>query len=593
MANTLKNTLKLETLKLLKEEISSGNHYLFLASSEPELGVIQDTIKETNDGLRELISAFKILPADVEFCIALNPWVQNTVYDTYDDSQNLKLKNYYVTVEDVAYGHVDIFICIDNNSGAVSIDSPYTATGEDKDFIISPNDKYIWKHMYRLTSWRTDKFTTDTHIKIVQNETSYSNAYDGSIEKIKITKIGGIFPNAVNINLDENFTIVGAVSNTKQLTLSTDTAQTNIAKDAGVNAIYNDNYMIYLFDAATNQYHSSYTIDQYNYNAGQITITTCEAFNGNAVLNKIYKILPKINIVGNGSGLVIMPMVDPTSLKIEAVDVINPGTGYSYVKLTSINGYEYRAIYSLEGGIGYDILRDLNCSELMIQKEVNPTAKPIYDAEPEVNTLSSQDSSLLSGSRFNPTQVIMPAIEDNQIYRFGLIVNSNLANSQFVNPDLISVNGCAIVTTWKGSDSQDPTPLPYNIDNFNINDLICQTDANGTILAYGKVISVKYFSYPPEDVPVLTDAQYNEVVLKCARPKLIVKMYKGNFLSTNGTLKKYDINNSTTENTTWKVYGTVISDVTKNKGTPVYIENTDPITLSSDSSANFKLIISV
>lgn len=593
MANSLQNTLKLETLKLLKEEIASGNHYLFLASTEQDLTAIQDTIKETNDGLREMISAFKILPSDVQFCIALNPWSQNTVYDAYDDIENLKLKNYYVTVEDVAYNHIDIFVCISNNNGAISTDTPYTATGDDKDFIISPNDKYVWKHMYRLTEWRIDKFTTDTHIRIIPNETTYSNSYDGSIEKIKITKTGGIFPNAVNINLDENFTVVNAVSNTKQLTLSTDGVQTNVAKDSGVNAIYNDNYMIYLFDSVTNQYHSSYTVDQYNYNNGNITVTTCESFSKTAVENKIYKILPKINIVGNGSGLVLMPMIDPTSLQIESVDIINPGTGYSYVKLTSINDYEYRAMYSLEGGIGFDILRDLNCSELMIHKEVNPIAKPIYDAEPEVNTLSSQDSSLLSGAKYNPTQVIMPAIQDNQIYKFGLIANSNITSSQFVDPALVSVNSCAIVTTWKGTDSQNPTPLPENVDNFDINELVCQTDANGTILAYGRVISVKYFSYPPQDVPILTEAQYNEVVLKCARPKLIVKMYKGNFLSTNGTLKKYDINNNTTEDTTWKVYGTVISNVTKNKGTPLYIENTDPISLSSDSSANFKLIISV
>ena len=593
MANSLQNTLKLETLKLLKDEISSGNHYLFLSSTEQDLSQIQDTIKETNDGLRELISAFKILPSEVEFCLPLNPWVQNTVYDAYEDSVNLKLKNYYVTVEDVAYNHIDVFVCIDNNNGEVSTNSPYTATGVEAAFIISPEDKYVWKHMYRLEDWKVDKFTTDTHIKIVQNSASYSDAYDGSIQKIKITKTGGTFPNAVNINLDENFTIITATSNTKELTLSTDGMQTNIAKDSGANAIYNDDYMIYLFDSVTNEYVSSYTIDQYDYIDGDITITTCESFVSANIINKIYKILPKINIVGNGSGLVLMPMIDPTTLEIESIDVINPGSGYSFVNLTSINGYEYQALYSLEGGIGFDILRDLNCSELMIQKEVNPIAKPIYDADPETNTLSSQDSSLLSGSRFNPTQVIMPAIEDNTIYKFGLMANSSITSSQFVDPNLISVNGCAIVTTWKGTNSSNPTPLPENVDNFNIGELICQIDANSNILAYGRVISIKYFSYPPEDVPVLTDTQYEQVVLKCARPKLIVKMYKGNFNSTNGTLKKYNINNSTTEDTTWKVYNTVISDVTKNKGTPLYIENTDPITLSSDSSANFKLIISV
>jgi hypothetical protein len=70
-------------------------------------------------------------------------------------------------------------------------------------------------------------------------------------------------------------------------------------------------------------------------------------------------------------------------------------------------------------------------------------------------------------------------------------------------------------------------------------------------------------------------------------------MYKGHFTGNFGYLKKYDINNNTVTNTLWKIGNTVQSNILKNKGNILYIENSDPIVFSTETSATFKLIISI
>jgi hypothetical protein len=477
---------------------------------------------------------------------------------------------------------------------------PYSSTGNDLNFIITSDDNYVWKHMYRLIQWKNDPFTTNTHVKIQQNIDTYSTSNFGGIEKIKITKIGGIFPKAVNLNLNSDFNITEQNLNTKTLTLSTDSLQSTIAKDSGATATYNDDYMIYLYNPTTHEFIASYTIDTYSYSSTQISLVTCESMLPNPNLTgSLYKILPKLKLNGNGTGLTVIPNIDPNTLQIESIDIVDSGSGYSDLQITSINGYEYRPIYSLEGGLGFDILRDLNCSELIIKKEINATNKGIYESlttpnynETETLTIGSSESSLISGeSKFNINVNYMPAMEDNQIYKFGLIYNNDSSN--FTTNNLTTIKGCSVVTIWQGENINVPNILDDTVNNFNINDLICQTDVSGNILAYGRVISVKYYSYPEGDVPELSESQFNDVKLKCARPKIVVKMYKGQFLTSNGLLKIYDINNNTTQESAWKVYNKVESDIIKNKGIPLYIENTDPISLSSDSTANFKVIISI
>lgn len=590
----LKNSLKTRTLHSLKENLINGKHYFYLSSTNEDNTLLKDTILEDNAALHDIISAYKIMPNEVAFGLKINQWQNGVKYYAYDDSVNLKNKNYYVTVADTAYNHIDVFLCIDNNN-TESTEPPYSNTGEENEFIIT-TDGYVWKHLYRLADWTNDPFTTNTHIKI-DNVGSRSNSGFGGIEKILITRLGGAFLNSVNLDLDSSFSIVDVDFTDKRLTLGTNIQRTGLSTVSGENAIYNNDYMIYLFKNNTHEFIGAYTIENYSYSTNSITLNTCEALNDSPfVLGSIYKILPKIKIQGNGEDLVVMPNINTTTKSIESVDIINPGQGYSNVVLTSINNYEYRPVYSSSGGIGFNILKDLNCSDLIIRKQILCSGKSVYENETgsvftETLTIGSGPSSLLSGQQDNIVTYIMPAMEDNLIYKFGLIY-SDASNTITDNEGYLSLSGCDIYTIYQGVSYTSPNALD-TVQNFTNNEYVCQTNLDGEVVAYGKVISTKYFSFLAEATTGLSPAEYQNIVLKCARPKLVVKMYKGHFTGNFGYLKKYDINNNTVTNTLWKIGNTVQSNILKNKGNILYIENSDPIVFSTETSATFKLIISI
>lgn len=592
----LKNSLKTRTLDSLKESLIDGKHYFYLSSTNQDNTLLKDTILEDNTALHDIISAYKIMPNEVEFALKINQWQNGTKYYPYTDSVNLKNKNYYVTVADTAYNHIDVFLCIDNNN-TESTEPPYSNTGEEIEFIVT-TDGYIWKHLYRLADWTNDPFTTNTHIRI-NNTQNKSNSQFGGIEKIVITKFGGAFLNSVNLDLDSSFSIVDVDFTDKRLTLGANVQRTGLSTLSGENAIYNNDYMIYLFKSTTHEFIGAYTIENYSYSTNSITLNTCEALNDSPfVLGSIYKILPKIKIQGNGEDLVIMPNINSVTKAIESVEIINPGQGYSNVVLTSINNYEYKPVYSSSGGIGFNILKDLNCSDLIIRKQILCSGKSVYENETgsvftETLTIGSGPSSLLSGQQNSIVTYIMPTMEDNTIYKFGLIHSEELNNITDPSKEqYTTLSGCDTYTIYQGISYNIPNSL-NTVQNFTNNEYICQTDLNGEVIAYGKVISTKYFSYLAEVATGLSPAEYQVVVLKCARPKLVVKMYKGHFSSNFGYLKKYDINNNTVTNTLWKIGANVQADIIKNKGNILYTENSDPIVFSTETSATFKLIISI
>lgn len=601
----LKNYFKYNILTSLKEKILSGDYYLYLSSTENNNTPLYDTLREDNDSLSDIISLYKILPSDIEYGIKINHWTNNTVYYPYVDTINLKTKNYYVTVPDTTYNHIDVFVCIENNNSSNSTVPPYSNTGTENEFIVT-SDGYVWKHLYRLTDWENDKFTTTTHIRIDASAVagvSRSNSEFGGIEKILITKTGGSFINAVNLELNSQFNISDVDFSDRRLTLSTDQLQRGLAKDSGETAIYNNDYMIYLFNPSTLQYIGSYTIENYTYTSSLITLETCEQLDDTTnIQGSIYKILPKIKIIGNGSDLVVMPILDIITKQITSIEIVDAGDSYSHISLSSINGYEYEPVYSSPGGLGFDILKDLNCSDLLLSKQILSSGKAVYESgtgeiDVETLTIGSGNSSLLSGPQENIITNFMSEMADSLVYKFGLLYDvATDVNAKLKTPDSDdkqNLSGCHVYTIFQGDDYGSPNVLTNSVDNFVNNEYVCQTNSNGDVIAYGKIISVKYYSSLASYARGVSASQYQQIVLKCNRPRIVVKMYKGVFVGNAGILKRYDINNNTVTNTAWKVGSTINSDIRQNRGMVLYTENTDPIRLTTDSSATFKLIITI
>ena len=129
--------------------------------------------------------------------------------------------------------------------------------------------------------------------------------------------------------------------------------------------------------------------------------------------------------------------------------------------------------------------------------------------------------------------------------------------------------GCDLLyqDTWDSS----------NIFSLAINDYVCTLDANNKITASGKLISI---SISPSNTGLV----------------LGVLPYFGSFSSLNPNLKKL-VSLSTLETETitpsFSITNAVKSEYVKQSGRIIYVENIEPSIISTNTSLNIRVIISL
>ena len=94
--------------------------------------------------------------------------------------QKLESTTYYVLTSDY-----NVYVCIDNNSGAASTVQPYGTTVET----ITTSDGYIWKFLYNIPTSLRNKFLTDVYMPVITalQQQFYSN---GNIQTVNIDSRG-------------------------------------------------------------------------------------------------------------------------------------------------------------------------------------------------------------------------------------------------------------------------------------------------------------------------------------------------------------------------------------------------------------------
>jgi hypothetical protein len=137
-----------DQLQILRPE----SHYYIMASSVDKNGSIQNTQKEKRDFQRRVIFGNKITDADVRYMFYKNNWTSGTIYDDFDDEEDVTLMNTVVTVPDDE-GNYLVFKCLENNKGSASTVTPSLSgiNPASYEFITQP-DKYIWKYMFTVSS---------------------------------------------------------------------------------------------------------------------------------------------------------------------------------------------------------------------------------------------------------------------------------------------------------------------------------------------------------------------------------------------------------------------------------------------------------
>lgn len=346
-------------------DVLSSVGYLFIGKSYPHASESSpDSIQSTNLTERELwdnmIAAKKITGENLQLVIQKYEYTTNTTYKQYDDTitltdlltenVSLDLKPMYVINSEN-----EVYKCLSNGNGALSVTEPSGANETSNGNIIIPADGYVWKYMYKVPEG--SNFTTNTWIpapsltgKIGYN-TSEESSVDGEIVTIQVVNVGSGYVNS-SIKLLE----FGPSNTVLSVNTSTFSAQ-NLAIGMGISGpgIIGDVY-----------------ITTINVAQAKVTISSNTLSSGGGTANT-YNVFTRVVVLGDGTG-------SESSASVRCVPVLN-GNTISKINVTEF-GKNYtwsnviiygtgtnasaRAIISPTYGHGYNPAEELGAKNVMV-----------------------------------------------------------------------------------------------------------------------------------------------------------------------------------------------------------------------------------
>lgn len=182
--------------KLFYEDVANNNetnHYIFAARAveyDGDLPTIGKGVTASSYNIKDrMIFGEKVTSSDVRYMIKRNVWSTGTVYDIYDDQDDtLYEKNFLVyTLEGSQYS---LFKCLNNNSGAVSVDRPLRSRTSYTDDLYQAGDGYIWKLMSSISESDFEKFATADYAPLEPISDASTYAVSGKLDVILVEEVG-------------------------------------------------------------------------------------------------------------------------------------------------------------------------------------------------------------------------------------------------------------------------------------------------------------------------------------------------------------------------------------------------------------------
>jgi hypothetical protein len=330
-------------------------------SSEPNLSYINDYQIQTDS-----LYYKKIQPSDVSLAVNRNVWTSGTVYSKWDHTIDMSNMVYYVVVYDSSSQKYNVYKCLDNNSNAISTQTP-TGTGTSP---ITYSDGYIWKFMYSITSAMMTAFGNATKMPVFVSMTKHF--YDkGPIASISILDGGSGYSSDTMISIDGDGS--GAVA----VPTITNGVITGIQFNNHGSGYTYANITLISTTTPTRQAVVRAIIDASAYTTEQSVVEQTTIDGAIYCVNIVnggtfYSSQTTITISGDGSGAVAVPTI--TNGIITKITMSNVGSGYSYAIVTindpvvrqsgsvDFSGY---AIMSPVGGHGKNAVAELKTSEVL------------------------------------------------------------------------------------------------------------------------------------------------------------------------------------------------------------------------------------
>lgn len=354
-------------------ETAPTRYYLYIAKAAPwdnesSPPAIPDTYQRTYyDDWRNMISLKRVQASDVCHVATRYDWTANTIYDQWDDTEDLQNVQNYILAAHNFYVLTDdnnVYKCIDNNKYGYSTVKP-TGTGVD---IISTPDNYKWKYLYTVTAADALKFLTPSWIPVrtlTSNNgssqwTVQQTAANGAIHQIVVSNTGSGYLTTSN-------TFASVVNSTVMVLKG---------NASGIDGAYTGSAIFIESGAGSGQLRSVA-----KYVGSSRTLTVNSAFSSVPNTTSQYLISPRVIVRGDSgrteSERATAYVSNCFGGLIRRVTMKNVGSGYSQANVTFVANSSYGSgangyvIITPRGGHGYDPVDELRASNIMLNVKLS------------------------------------------------------------------------------------------------------------------------------------------------------------------------------------------------------------------------------
>lgn len=368
--------------------------YYIMGSSIDKANVILNTQVEKRDFQRRVIFGNKVTEDNIRYMFHKNAWLTGTIYDDFDDTQDISTTNSIVTVSN-SEGDYEVFKCLENNGGSASTSTP-SFTGVDPNSYeqIFSGDGYVWKYLFTVAAGDDIVFGTNDSLPLPYP--SYGNASVISAAKEDISQI---IIEDTQINLFQQYRFGPANNTTDSSTVSfqsivQSTTSSNVA-DIRVRATPKSGFSLYTGnDAYKNMYllqtNSNGAMTVYDVLSSStpnspdldidLKINTTDGNSPNLFKNDIFQIVPKISVTrstSTGTPCVAYGVIDQFGT-LQRVAFKNKGSEYKFAtatlalptavatNYTASQAATLRCVISPIGGHGSDMISELGMSRLAV-----------------------------------------------------------------------------------------------------------------------------------------------------------------------------------------------------------------------------------
>ncbi len=293
------------------------NYYVCFGKHTPYLGsdsIVEtplDTFKYRDLNLYDnLIFGKRVSSNDVKLMTNKVLWTSGTVYNIYDDSQDLSTKTFFVATPDGT--NYNVYKCIFNASGAESTVMPSTV---DTNIFIE-SDGYAWKYLYTISGANWTKFSTNKYMPVYENTSVSSTTIDRSIDVILTEYSGSYYNNHQTGGFESGSQLVS----TTQFRLS------------GSASVFNDFYKGCIIEFTTSSGKEYKEILDYVVSGSIKTITVDSPVENLVEIGDTYQIYPKVKVSGDGfevTSCLAWALIDSTSSNsVSKIEILRSGEGY-------------------------------------------------------------------------------------------------------------------------------------------------------------------------------------------------------------------------------------------------------------------------